>query len=81
MPHKYNLLPFDDMGHMYCTLYGEYGTCGTFGAYGVWGTCVMYADETCGTYGTHVPYFQIVHISMDFQMDINMCLQVGPKIK
>jgi hypothetical protein len=53
-----------------CT-YGACGTCGTFGAYG---TCVTFADEkcgtfvanvTCGTYVTHVPYLQMVHISMD----------------
>ncbi len=60
-----------------CGTYGAYGTCGTcgtFGAYGACGTCVTYVNEkcrtffanvVCGTYVTHVPYLQMVRISMD----------------
>ncbi len=59
-----------------------YGACGTYGAYGTCGTCGTFgAYGACGTYVTHVPYLQMVHISMDLPNSINMCLQMGPKIK
>jgi hypothetical protein len=70
--------------------YGTHGTCGTFGGYGACGTCVTYVDEkcgtfvanvVCGTYVTHVPYLQMVHSQRTFQMNIDMCLQMGLKIK
>jgi hypothetical protein len=73
-----------------CGPYGAYGEYGTRGTFCACGTCVTYVDETCGTfvadvecgtYNTHVPYLQMIHISMNFQMNINMRLQVDPKIK
>jgi len=69
-----------------CT-YGACGTCGTFGAYG---TCVTFADEkcgtfvanvTCGTYVTHVPYLQMVHISMDLPNKYKHVFTSGSKKK
>ncbi len=70
--------------------YGEYVTCGTFGAYGARGTCVTYVDETCGTfvayvvggtYGRHVPYLQMVHISMDLPNEYKHVFTSGFKNK
>jgi hypothetical protein len=65
----YNMYgPYHQMGEN-CT----YGACGTYGAYGEYGTCSIFcvcgtfvADVECGTYGTHVPYLQMVQISMNF---------------
>jgi predicted PolB exonuclease-like 3'-5' exonuclease len=51
---------------------------------GACGTCVTYLDEKCGSFvadGTHVPYLQIVHISMDLPNEYKHVLKVGPKIK
>jgi hypothetical protein len=71
-------------------VHGEYGTCDTFGAYGACGTCVTYVDETCGTfvanvvgetYGRHVPYLQMVHISMDLSNEYKHVFTSGSKIK
>jgi hypothetical protein len=61
-----------------------HGACGTYGAYGVCGTCITYLDEKCGSFvadGTHVPYFQMVHISMDLPNEYKHVLKMGPKIK
>jgi hypothetical protein len=80
--------PYHQMGE-YCT-YGACGTCGTFGAYGACGTCVTYADEkcgtfvanvVCGTYVTHVPYLQMVHISMDLPNKYKHVFTSGSKNK
>jgi hypothetical protein len=76
-----------------CGTYGAYGTCGTcgtFGAYGACGTCVTYANEKygtfvadamCGTYVAHVPYFQMVHISMDLPNEYKHVFTNGSKNK
>jgi len=58
----------------------------------VWvgGTCVRYADETCGifvadvacgTYGTHVLYLQMVHISMNLPNEYKHVFTNGSKNK
>ncbi len=57
-----------------CVLYNTYGSYHQMGANCTYGACGTFADEkcgtfvanvTCGTYVTHVPYLQMVHISMD----------------
>jgi hypothetical protein len=67
------------MGHM--DIWCIWDTCGTFGAYGVCGTCVMYVDEKCGTFVTHVPYLQMMHISMDLPNEYKHMFTSGSKNK
>jgi hypothetical protein len=47
-----------------------YGACGTF-----------VADVMCGTYVTHVPYFEMVRISMDLPNEYKDVFTSGSKNK